>query len=83
MLFTDLLVTIAEQSELVQAIATLQERKMAGEELDRGPAIPEISEFCESELARLRDLHPERAFMPPGFDPLSDLFRTLLAEAWT
>lgn len=83
MLFTDLLVTVEDQPPLIEAIRILRDRKMSGEELDRGPAIPVISAFCEAELARLRDLHPERAFVSPGYGPLSDLFRSLLAEAWT
>lgn len=55
---------------------------MAGEELDRGPAIPEISDFCADELERLKELHPERTFTPPGFEPLTLLFRAFLREAW-
>lgn len=82
MLFTDLLVTVEAQPPLIEAIRVLRDRKMSGEELDRGPAIPVISDFCESELARLRDLHPERAFVSPGYGPLSDLFRSFLTEAW-
>lgn len=31
---------------------------MSGEELDRGPAIPIITDFVSSELARLEQLHP-------------------------
>ena len=80
--FADLLETIADRPALVDAIERLRERKMAGEELDRGPAIPVISEFCASELARMRGIHPERSFPSPGFEPLTKLFRELLAEAW-
>lgn len=82
MLFTDLLVTVGDQPALVEAIGVLRDRKMAGEELDRGPAIPVISAFCEAEIVRLQGLHPERTFEPPGFEPLTMLFRTFLAEVW-
>lgn len=82
MLFTDLLVTIADKPELVAGIETLRKRKMAGEELDRGPAIPVITDFVSSELARLEELHPERKAQYPGFEPLNTLFRTVLSETF-
>jgi len=42
------------------AIADLVVRKRNGEELDRAPRVPVISEFVESELARLADIEPEK-----------------------
>jgi predicted nucleotidyltransferase len=83
MRFTDLLVTIAEHQELVQAIETLRHRKMAGDELDRGPAIPVISEFAARELARLEAQHPDRPSTAPGLEPLNRLFRALVREQST
>lgn len=82
MLFTDVLVTIADKPELVAEIETLRKRKMAGEELDRGPAIPIITDFVSSELARLEQLHPERKVQYPGFEPLNTLFRAVLSETF-
>lgn len=82
MLFTDDLATIADNPALVSAIETLRRRKMAGEELDRGPAIPVITEFVSSELDRLGELHPERKVQYPGFEPLNKLFRSVLSEAF-
>jgi hypothetical protein len=82
MLFTDVLVTIADKPELVVEVETLRKRKMAGEELDRGPAIPVITDFVSSELARLEHLHPERKVQYPGFEPLNTLFRAVLSETF-
>ncbi len=82
MLFTDVLVTISDKPELVLEIETLRKRKMAGEELDRGPAIPVITDFVSSELARLEQLHPERKVQYPGFEPLNAFFRTVLSETF-
>jgi hypothetical protein len=55
---------------------------MAGEELDRGPAIPVITDFVSSELARLGQLHLERKVQYPGFEPLNTLFRAVLSETF-
>lgn len=82
MLFTDLLATIPGEPDVVSAIETLRNRKMAGEELDRGPAIPIIGGFVAAEIARLEELHPERKVQYPGFEPLNTLFRTVLSETF-
>jgi predicted nucleotidyltransferase len=82
MLFTDVLATITDNPALVSTIENLRSRKMAGEELDRGPAIPVITEFVSSELSRLEQLHPERKVQYPGFKPLNELFRSVLSETF-
>jgi predicted nucleotidyltransferase len=82
MLFTDLLATIPDEPTVVSAIEELRDRKMAGEELDRGPAIPIIGGFVAAEIARLEELHPERKVQYPGFEPLNTLFRTVLSETF-
>ena len=81
-LFTDLLATIPDEPTVVSAIEELRDRKMAGEELDRGPAIPIIGEFVTAEIARLEELHAERKVQYPGFEPLNTLFRTVLSETF-
>lgn len=69
--------------ELHPHIDELLARKMAGEELDSGPRIPELNAFIEAELERLgivvRDLphSPEQ-----GNDALDALFRATLDEVW-
>jgi uncharacterized protein len=81
-LFTDLLATIADRPELLDAIEQLLERKRAGEELDRGPAIPVISDFAAAELTRLEALHPDPRAARPGLEPLNLLSRSILRETW-
>ena len=62
------------------AIADLVVRKRNGEELDRAPRMPVISEFVESELARLADIAPEKTEPPPVTD-LDVFFRNTLLKA--
>jgi uncharacterized protein len=76
--FTDLLVTIADHTNLLTAVQELRHRKMAGEELDRGPAIPVISEFVAAEVARLDGLHLDQIPRTQAFEPLNLLFRSLV-----
>jgi predicted nucleotidyltransferase len=56
MLFSDLLETVCDQMQLHHEIQDLLQRKMAGDELDEGPAIPAIQEFINSELSRMETL---------------------------
>jgi len=81
--FDALLVTIADRPRLVALIRELVERKRAGDELDAGPRIPELSAFLDAELERLGAsplaLEPQR--MP--LEPLNALFRQALAETWS
>lgn len=82
MLFSDLLQTIDQDPNLQSEIERLRQRKIAGEELDRGPAIPAISSFVELELARLDEtLIPERA-PEPSLDELHVFFRSTLSRVW-
>jgi hypothetical protein len=62
------------------AIADLVVRKRNGEELDRAPRVPVISEFVESELARLADIAPEKT-EPPPVTELDAFFRNTLLKA--
>jgi hypothetical protein len=81
MLFTDLLATIDDQST-VAAIEALRQRKIDGDELDRGPAIPEISAFVEAELARLIDVLIPEPVPTVSLDALDGLFRETLSRLW-
>lgn len=81
--FSTLLVTINGQAPLLADIQQLVERKRAGEELDRGPAIASISEFIASELSRLESFRPPRPDETPGLEPLNLLFRELIHCAWS
>jgi len=65
--------------ELKVAIENLLERKKRGHELDRGPRIPAISDFVESELERLKTKVIESK-PKPDTEKLSELFRLALNE---
>jgi uncharacterized protein len=83
MKFSDLFVTIKDQSALVEGIETLVARKMAGDELDRGPRIPPVSDFIARELERLKQFKPSHTMARQNFAPLNSLFREVLKRAWS
>ena len=62
------------------AIADLVVRKRNGEELDRAPRVPVISEFVETELSRLAGSAPEKIGPPPVAE-LDAFFRNTLLKA--
>ena len=80
--FTALLITIEDQKDLVSDIEALVTRKMAGEELDRAPAIPTISRFISDEVARLEHFTLPQAPRGRDFGSLNVLFRSMLELAW-
>jgi uncharacterized protein len=67
-----------DSSEIKQAIDDLLARKKAGQELDRQPKIPVLSDFINTELARLEkiDVRPREK---PDFERLNEIFRNALA----
>ena len=60
----------------------LLEKKMAGEELDKGPRIDEISAFIERELARLEQVASAQKPVSPPVEDLNEFFRWSLSELW-
>ena len=56
---------------------------MAGEELDRGPYIPVISDFISREIKRLESLKVEPDHKKRDFDTLDVLFRQFVTDVWT
>lgn len=68
--------------ELKAIIADLIEQKKDGRELDRGPAIPRLSEFVRAELERLEKKSFEYAPSKTSTDKLNEVFRASLSEAW-
>jgi predicted nucleotidyltransferase len=59
-------------------------RKRAGDELSAGPRIPELNEFLDGEIARLRASLASHPRTPaPEWETLDEVFRAALAEAWT
>ena len=69
---------------LKEEIGRLMEAKRRGEELDRGPRIAPISDFVQSELARLegkRFEHENGGLVAPA-EEFDRLFRLALDEVW-
>lgn len=65
-----------------EAIDELTRAKRAGAELDRGARIPAIADFIERELPRLAGGAGALAGSMPEVEPLNDIFRATLEEAW-
>ncbi len=77
--FARLLATV-EDAELVREIETLIERKKRGDELAREPAIQPISWFIADELDRARVVVRPNEHTDRDLEPLSELFRRMLAS---
>jgi len=73
---------IATHGTLQQIVTDLLDRKRAGDELARGPRIPQLNQFLDTEI---RWLHTQLTELPqtamPDWEALDDVFRTVLAEA--
>ena len=78
--FTALLDGADLDAAVRRRIDTLLADKRAGNELDRGPKIPEIGDFIERELARLEQLRIERRRPECDLAGLDDLFRAFLTS---
>ena len=82
MAFHELLVTIAGQTALLEDIQALLQRKMAGDELAEGPAIPSLQSFLSSELKRLEHWQPTVSRQKNDTEQLDQLFREMLKTVW-
>ena len=80
--FNRLLGAVVADSGLRSAIDMLVEAKKNGAELDRGPKIPVISRFIETEMDRLQSKSAHNTNVAPPVDLLNDLFRDTLTEIW-
>jgi len=81
MAFDELVERVIDDASLVAAIRGLVERKKAGEELDRGPRIPAISDFLDAEIVRLT----AKATLPAtrsSTDLLDEAFVTCLTHVY-
>ena len=68
---------------LRKIVHELLERKRSGDELALGPRIPEINEFLDSEISRLREaLDAIPRGEPPDWEALDRVFQDSLAEVW-
>ncbi len=79
--FQRLVDRVLDEEPVKQAVQDLIRRKRAGEELDRGPHIPAISEFLTREVGRLSALPtpPSAHPLPAGLD---QAFRASLIEIY-
>jgi predicted nucleotidyltransferase len=80
--FVTLVDRMVESEELKTAIYKLLRRKEDGQELDREPRIPIISEFIEKELDMLGKKKFDGDSFRPNTEKLDDLFRLALEEIW-
>lgn len=80
--FHKLLASVEDSPDLVEDIRELVARKMAGEELARGPAIPSISQFIADEIGRLETYRAPEASGSRDLEPLNRLYRQTLARTW-
>ena len=82
--FAMLVNKVIDSPEFKREIEKLIESKRRGEELDRGPRIAAISDFVESEIARLESAHFEEKHMKPVglIHEFNRVFRTALDEIW-
>ncbi len=80
--FQKLVEATVDDPTLLTAIGNLVWAKRAGVELDRGPRIPAVSDFIESETARLEQTGSDRPDVAPAVETLNELFRSTLDECW-
>jgi uncharacterized protein len=81
MQFDTLVDRLIDDPALRAAIDGLLERKKSGMELDRGPRLPEISEFVTAQITRLNAAHaaPPKTKDP---EPLERLFGEIVIEIY-
>lgn len=82
MAFEMLVNRLVESDKLKDAINELLKRKRDGQELDREPRIPVISEFIEAELERLGNKSFDGNNSNADTERLDEVFRRVLEEVW-
>ena len=80
--FEALMERIIPDGALKDAVKVLIVEKSMGVELDYGDRIPVISDFIETELARLEEDSKQYVNNPPPVEVLDELFRQALHEIW-
>ncbi|HDZ15579.1 hypothetical protein LCGC14_1792350 [marine sediment metagenome] len=78
--FSKLVERVVDNVNVLQAINDLVRRKRAGEELDRGPRIPAISNFLDKELAHLLSASQDLPSVPITVEPLDRVFRAIITS---
>jgi predicted nucleotidyltransferase len=80
--FQKLVDATVHDAGLRAAIDDLIDAKRAGAELNRGPRMPAISDFIETEMARLELTASGRISAEQPIETLNQLFRDTLQEVW-
>jgi len=74
MRFDELVYETVDNMQVLVAIADLVTRKVAGDELDRGPRVEALDEFIQAEIPRLRRVLPPEE-VAPETEPLNRFFQ--------
>ncbi len=80
--FTILVDRLSLDQNLKEAIHNLRKSKLSGDELDKGPKIPAISDFIDAELNRWANLEFPMNSIAYDVDKLNHIFRSSLDEVW-
>lgn len=75
--FKDLLDRIIPDGKIRDAIDSLTERKMSGDEIDTGPQIPVINNFIIDQMKKFTEVTKETQFTKK-WEPLDNFFQELL-----
>ena len=81
--FEELVDAVLDDERLINDIRDLTEQKRLGAELDKGPRIPSISDYIDSEIERLSGKKFGVYVQKPEMEVLNFLFRETLAEVWS
>ena len=80
--FEKLVQGVLSDRQLITDIHDLIEQKRLGAELDKGPRIPSIGDFIDTEITRLSTEKFDGYAQKPKAEKLSKLFRGALGEVW-
>lgn len=80
--FTTLVDTLVTDTNVKAAITALLQRKLAGDELDREPHIPVLSDFIAQELERMERTTITAERSSTDTERLNRLFRGTLERVW-
>lgn len=80
--FEKLMDAVLDAKQLVDDINDLIQQKRLGAELDKGPRVPSISGYIDSELERLSGRKFDTYVQKPEMEILNSLFRKMLNEVW-
>ncbi len=80
--FEKLVSGVLSDELLIRNINNLIEQKRLGAELDKGPRIPSISNYLDSEIERLTGQKFDANIQKPNIEVLNTFFRDTLSKVW-